>query len=46
MSLTYGLEPWVPDLQIRYISRCGHWVQNEAPAEVNQLLLDFLPGGE
>jgi pimeloyl-ACP methyl ester carboxylesterase len=43
MPLTYGLEPWVPDLQIHYISRCGHWVQNEAPAEVNQLLLDFLP---
>jgi pimeloyl-ACP methyl ester carboxylesterase len=45
MPLTYGLESWVPDLQIRYISRCGHWVQNEAPAEVNRLLLDFLPEG-
>jgi pimeloyl-ACP methyl ester carboxylesterase len=45
MPLTLGLEPWVPDLQIHYISRCGHWVQNEAPAEVNRLLLDFLPEG-
>jgi pimeloyl-ACP methyl ester carboxylesterase len=45
MPLTYGLERWVPGIQIHYISRCGHWVQNEAPAEVNQLLLGFLPEG-
>lgn len=40
--LTYGLERWVPDLEIHYIGGCGHWVQNEAPAEVNERVLAFL----
>jgi pimeloyl-ACP methyl ester carboxylesterase len=40
--LTYGLARWVPDLEIHYIPRCGHWVQNEAPGEVNRRLLAFL----
>ena len=43
--LTYGLERWVPDLELQYIPRCGHWVQNEAPAEVNRELLGFLRRG-
>jgi pimeloyl-ACP methyl ester carboxylesterase len=41
-ALTYGLERWVPDLQIHYIPDCGHWVQNEAAAEVNERMLTFL----
>lgn len=41
-SLTYGLEPWISRLQVHYISHCGHWVQNEAPEEVNAQLLEFL----
>jgi epoxide hydrolase 4 len=41
-SLTYGLEVWVPDLTLHYISNCGHWVQNEAPDEVNRLMVDFI----
>jgi pimeloyl-ACP methyl ester carboxylesterase len=45
MPLTYGLEPWVPHLQIRYIPHCGHWVQNEAQVEVNEHLLSFLQEG-
>ncbi len=40
--LTYDLEQWVPNLTVRYITRCGHWVQNEAPDEVNRLILDFI----
>lgn len=40
--LTYGLEEWVPNGTVRYISHCGHWVQNEAPQEVNRLILDFI----
>lgn len=40
--LTYGLDSWVPDLQIHYIADCGHWVQNEAAEEVNARLLAFL----
>jgi len=45
MPLTHGLEKWVPDLEIQYIPRCGHWVQNEAPEEVNERLLTFLQEG-
>jgi pimeloyl-ACP methyl ester carboxylesterase len=41
-SLTSGLERWVPDLQVHYIPDCGHWVQNEAPDEVNERMLAFL----
>jgi epoxide hydrolase 4 len=41
-ALTYGLERGVPNLAIHYVSRCGHWVQNEAPAEVNKRLRAFL----
>jgi pimeloyl-ACP methyl ester carboxylesterase len=41
-SLTYDLEQWVPDLRLHYIPDCGHWVQNEAPDEVNEHLLAFV----
>ncbi len=41
-SLTYGLEKWVPNLSTHYIPRCGHWVQNEAPDEVNARMMDFV----
>jgi pimeloyl-ACP methyl ester carboxylesterase len=41
-SLASGLEQWVPDLQVHMISNCGHWVQNEAPEEVNEQMLAFL----
>jgi pimeloyl-ACP methyl ester carboxylesterase len=41
-ELTYGTERFVPDLRIRYLPNCSHWVQQERPAEVNQYLLEFL----
>ncbi len=41
-SLTYGLDQWVPDLSVHYIPNCGHWVQNEAPDEVNAQILKFI----
>lgn len=41
-SLTYGLETWVPNLKIHYLPDSGHWVQNEAPDEVNAQLLEFI----
>ena len=43
-SLTYGLESWVKNLKIHYVPNCGHWVQNEAPDEVNEQLLKFMTG--
>ncbi len=41
-ELTFGTGRYVSDLQIRYIPNCSHWVQQEAPTEVNQAMLDFL----
>ena len=42
-SLTEGIARWYgADFRIDYIPRCGHWVQNEAPEQVNRLLLEFL----
>jgi pimeloyl-ACP methyl ester carboxylesterase len=41
-SLTYGLEKRVSNLAVHYIPHCGHWVQNEAPDEVNAQMLAFL----
>ena len=42
IELTYGLEQWVDNIQIKYIPDSGHWVQQEKPDLVNQLMLDFL----
>jgi pimeloyl-ACP methyl ester carboxylesterase len=41
-SLTLGLDKRVPNMAVHYIPSCGHWVQNEAPAEVNAQMLAFL----
>ncbi len=42
-ELTYDMEPYFADrLEIKYIPRCSHWVQQEQPELVNQYLLDFL----
>jgi pimeloyl-ACP methyl ester carboxylesterase len=43
-SLTFGLEKRVPNMTVHYIPHCGHWVQNEAPDEVNAQMLTFLRG--
>jgi pimeloyl-ACP methyl ester carboxylesterase len=42
--LADGLEPWVPNLQVRRIADAGHWIQAEAPERANALLLAFLRG--
>lgn len=41
-ELTYGTERFVPDLRVRYIPNCSHWVQQEQPELVNQYMLEFL----
>jgi pimeloyl-ACP methyl ester carboxylesterase len=43
IELTTGLERWVDTLSIRRIPQSGHWVQQEQPDTVNQLMVDFLP---
>ncbi len=42
VELTRGLDKWVPNLTVHYVQECGHWVQNEAPDEVNAALAAFL----
>jgi len=44
IELTTGLEQWVDDIQVKRIPDSGHWVQQEQPDKVNQLMLDFLHG--
>ena len=42
IALTHGLEQWVPKIQVRRIPTSGHWVQQEQPDEVNNLMQQFL----
>ncbi len=46
LSLTDGMDRWVPDLRIEVIEDCGHWTQQERPGAINDLLIDFLAGLE
>jgi pimeloyl-ACP methyl ester carboxylesterase len=39
-----GLPKWAPDAQVVRLPDASHWVQNDAPEEVNRLLLHFLGG--
>jgi pimeloyl-ACP methyl ester carboxylesterase len=42
-ELTYGTEKYVDaTYDVKYISNCSHWTQNDCPEEVNKYLLDFL----
>jgi pimeloyl-ACP methyl ester carboxylesterase len=41
-ELTYGTEAYVKNLQIKYVSNSGHWVQQEQPETVTQLIREFL----
>jgi pimeloyl-ACP methyl ester carboxylesterase len=41
-ALAEPMPRWIPDLRMASIRRCSHWTQQERPAEVNHLLLDFL----
>lgn len=42
IELLNGNEQFAPNLQIHRIPEAGHWVQNEAPEEVNAVLSSFL----
>jgi len=33
---------FVPDLEIHMIEACGHWTQQEKPAELNAIMIDWL----
>ncbi|MEO8997338.1 MAG: alpha/beta hydrolase, partial [Nitrosospira sp.] len=46
LELLDGLNDVAPHVRIYRIPDSSHWVQNEAPAEVNQALVDFLKGAD
>jgi pimeloyl-ACP methyl ester carboxylesterase len=37
-----AMTPHVPDLEVTVIEDCGHWTQQEQPAAVNALILEWL----
>jgi pimeloyl-ACP methyl ester carboxylesterase len=39
---TYGTDAYVSNLRINYLPGISHWVQQDAPDEVNALLQSFL----
>ena len=39
---TYGTEEFVRDFRIRYLPDVSHWVQQEAPEQVNAMIKAFL----
>jgi pimeloyl-ACP methyl ester carboxylesterase len=39
--LLEGLSPWVPDLRVERFPNASHWLQNDAPVEVNRALIEF-----
>jgi pimeloyl-ACP methyl ester carboxylesterase len=41
-SAADGMETWVPDLDRVLIAGSGHWTQQEKPAEVNKVLLEWM----
>ncbi|WP_231183221.1 alpha/beta hydrolase [Haladaptatus sp. DYF46] len=41
-ELTEGMDRWIPDLRIERLSDASHWVQNDRPGRVNELLTEFL----
>ena len=41
-SSANGIERWVPDIEKKTIADCGHWTQQEKPAELNAILIDWL----
>jgi epoxide hydrolase 4 len=43
-ELTYGTDRYVGDLTLRYLPNVSHWVQQEAPETVNQMLQAWLTG--
>ena len=44
IETTHDTEKWVRDLTLRYLPRISHWVQQDAPDEVNAMIAAFLQG--
>ncbi|MDZ7645038.1 MAG: hypothetical protein U5K76_12995 [Woeseiaceae bacterium] len=37
-----AMRPHVANLELHMLEDCGHWTQQERPADTNRLLLDWL----
>jgi pimeloyl-ACP methyl ester carboxylesterase len=44
VELTYGTDALVDDLTVRYLPHASHWVQQDAPDDVNAMLEAWLTG--
>ncbi len=44
VELLDGIERFAPNSVVHRLPQAGHWVQNEAPDEVNRLLIRFFDG--
>jgi pimeloyl-ACP methyl ester carboxylesterase len=42
VELLEGVDRVAPRVRIHRIARASHWVQNEAPDEVNRVMIEFL----
>ena len=42
LSLTEGMDRWIPNLERVVISNCTHWTQQEQPEKVNAALVEWL----
>nr|MCU0881901.1 alpha/beta hydrolase [Hyphomonadaceae bacterium] len=41
-SMADGMEKYVPDLERVLITGCGHWTQQEKPAETTSAIADWI----
>ncbi|XP_036279678.1 bifunctional epoxide hydrolase 2 isoform X1 [Pipistrellus kuhlii] len=41
-KMSKHMEDWIPHLKRGHIKDCGHWTQIEKPAELNQILVQWL----
>ena len=41
-TMVDGMERWVADLEVVHVTGSGHWTQQEAPDQVNAILIDSL----
>jgi pimeloyl-ACP methyl ester carboxylesterase len=42
LTLTEGVERWMPNIERIVVDDCGHWTQQERPDAVNAALVDWL----
>jgi pimeloyl-ACP methyl ester carboxylesterase len=45
-ELTYGTEAFVPNLTLRYLPHASHWVQQDAPDDVNAIVAEWLSAAQ